>query len=609
MTEFRSDIQLLRGVAILGVLAYHLRPDLLPGGFLGVDLFFVVSGFLMGSLYDPTTVDGAIDFLRRRARRVLPAYYTILLASVIVGTTMVLPHQLATLDQHAIYAAALLPNFGFWLDESYFSKVEFKPFLHLWSLGVEVQFYALFPLLALSYNWRRWSLLAVIVLSLTACLAALAISPKTAFFLTPFRLWEFGVGILCAKLVADRHRLATAAIAHRGLAAIALAALMVLFLIDVPEIRHPGIAALAVTVLSGLILIGGLPAWITNASIGRAAVVLGTYSYSAYLVHFPIIQFAFYTAFEGNSTHLPSLLETLSLLIAIVIASLLLFHLVEQPFRRVRAPARVWSLVAGAGGLVLLLAVVGPPLQRTFYSPDERMILDAWQDRAQYRCGKLARLMAPMDKSCELAAAREGQPTYLLVGNSHADAIKTALTAAARGNGTGLRLMTRNCALAEGACGLAAVSAELDRSKAVGVILHSSPGAANIEAARALADILDERTRVIFIEPVPTWSAPVPKVMYAKLTGRADLPDMYQNLTSYGTASGFRHGEEASNRSRVEAIRVAEIFCTPRCRYAQDGKPLYFDSNHLTLTGAKLLEPVFDAIFVQPARSLPDQAK
>lgn len=607
MTEFRNDIQLLRGVAILAVLAYHIRPDLLPGGFLGVDLFFVVSGYLMGALYDPTTIKGAIDFLQRRARRILPAYYAVLLASVFIATAMVLPHQLATLDLHALYAATLLPNFGFWLDESYFSKAEFKPFLHLWSLGVEVQFYALFPLLALLYKWRGWSLLAVIVLSFAACLGAMAISPKTAFFLTPFRLWEFGVGILGAKLVAERHWLAIAASRHKGLSVGAFAILTLLFVINVPESHHPGAAALAVTVLSGLILVAGLPAWITASRPGRAGVVLGTYSYSVYLVHFPIIQFAFYTAFEGNTAHLPSALESLGLLVAIAIASLLLFHLVEQPFRGSRRSSRLWMPTLGAGAMVLLLAVAGPPLQRTLYSPEELRILDAWQDRADYRCGKLARLTAPWDRSCELAAAQDGQPTYLLVGNSHADAIKTALAAAAQRNGAGLRLMTQNCALAEGACGLASVNAELRRWNAAGVILHSSPGSADIGAAGALERLVNDKTRIVFIEPVPVWPAPVPKVMYAKLTGFATLPDMNQDLSKVRAAADFRRDGESS---RIEVVNIAEIFCTPSCSYARAGKPLYFDSNHLTLTGAALLEPIFDGIFAKESwRGMPDQAK
>lgn len=602
MTEFRNDIQLLRGVAIIGVLAYHLRPDLIPGGFLGVDLFFVVSGYLMGSLYNPTSLSGAIDFLQRRARRILPAYYTVLLACVIVGTAMVLPHQLATLDQHAFYAAALIPNFGFWFDESYFSKAEFKPFLHLWSLGVEVQFYALFPLLALMFNWRRWSLLVVIAVSFAVCLGALATSPKTAFFLTPFRIWEFGAGILCAKLVAERHRLATIVGANKWLTAIALVGLTLLFLISVPESRHPSGAALVMVVLCCLVLVGGLPAGITAALPGRAIATLGTYSYSIYLVHFPIIQFAFYTAFEGNSSDLPSAIESLGMLVAIAAASLVLFHLVEQPFRGLRASPLLWTAVLGASGLVLVLAVVGPPLQRALYSLEELKILDAWQDRADYRCGKLARLLAPLDGSCELVAAQKDQPTYLLVGNSHADAVKTALASAARRNGAGLRLMVKNCALAEGACGLEAVSEELARWKAAGVILHSSPGATDIQAARALAKLLDDRTRIVFVEPVPIWPAAVPKVMYAKLTGISELPDMRQDLSSYRASTEVRQGVEVSDGSQVEIVGVAEIFCKPICSYAIAGKPLYFDSNHLTLTGARMLEPLFEAIFAKGMR-------
>ena len=109
----------------------------MPGGFLGVDLFFVLSGFLMAAIYDPKTPHCVRSFFLNRARRILPAYYVVLLLIVVVAALLVMPHEFAEVRRHAIYSALLVPNIGYWLDGSYFANAMFRPGLYLWSLGIE----------------------------------------------------------------------------------------------------------------------------------------------------------------------------------------------------------------------------------------------------------------------------------------------------------------------------------------------------------------------------------------------------------------------------------------------------------------------------------------
>src|SRR5438045_3571491 len=113
---FRADIQLLRGLAVLAVYVFHLRPAALPAGFLGVDLFFVLSGFLMSAIYNPTSRARIVEYFASRARRILPAYFVVLLGVVCAAIVLVLPHELDDVIRHALFSTGLIPNIGFWMD-------------------------------------------------------------------------------------------------------------------------------------------------------------------------------------------------------------------------------------------------------------------------------------------------------------------------------------------------------------------------------------------------------------------------------------------------------------------------------------------------------------
>ena len=142
----RDDVQILRGIAVLLVVLFHIGLTDFGSGFLGVDVFFVISGYLMARMYDPRKPG---QFFRRRARRLLPAYFGTIVATLMAALVLTTPNELDQVIDQAWYAVLFSSNIGFWAANSYFDKAEFKPLLHLWSLGVEIQFYALVPLLAL----------------------------------------------------------------------------------------------------------------------------------------------------------------------------------------------------------------------------------------------------------------------------------------------------------------------------------------------------------------------------------------------------------------------------------------------------------------------------
>ncbi|MXS85805.1 acyltransferase [Nitrosomonas sp. HPC101] len=178
--QFRADIQILRGASVLLVVLFHLGFDLFKSGFLGVDVFFVISGFLMAVLYDHKEKS---KFFRRRAIRLLPPYFVVLFLTLILSVIYTTRNESAQVFEQVYYGSVFASNIGFWSHNSYFSDSNFNPLLHLWSLGVEIQFYLIVPLLAFFFRKNKWLLPVFLISSLALCFWVTTISPKTSFFL------------------------------------------------------------------------------------------------------------------------------------------------------------------------------------------------------------------------------------------------------------------------------------------------------------------------------------------------------------------------------------------------------------------------------------------
>ena len=191
----RSDIQYLRAVAVLLVIFYHAGFPLFQNGFLGVDIFFVVSGYLMATLYNGVAPR---KFFKARIRRLAPSLGLISLVTLLVSFTVVTPFQFKEISKETVLGITGLSNFYFWNDDTYFAPGRFRPLLHLWTLSVELQFYLLFPFVSRIIKKKKWPWLFILGMSFTFSQLILYKSPKTAFFLLPTRLWEFAFGVLAA---------------------------------------------------------------------------------------------------------------------------------------------------------------------------------------------------------------------------------------------------------------------------------------------------------------------------------------------------------------------------------------------------------------------------
>jgi peptidoglycan/LPS O-acetylase OafA/YrhL len=262
--KYRADIDGLRAIAVLPVVLFHAGFELFGGGFVGVDVFFVISGFLITGLIRNECARGTFSFrvfYLRRARRLLPALLATLMLSLAAGYWMLPPSDMRALGQSAFAALLSLSNMLFWLQSGYFDNAShLKPLLHTWSLSVEEQFYLVWPLalvLGLRLGSRAWLpglIAAGVIGSLLGCEIALSVDPSAAFFFLPFRAFELGLGALLAflpPLVSHRNAWREACTAT-GLGMIFLA----VFLYS-ESTRFPGFSALLPCVGAALVLVGG----------------------------------------------------------------------------------------------------------------------------------------------------------------------------------------------------------------------------------------------------------------------------------------------------------------------------------------------------------------
>lgn len=338
--EYRPEIDGLRAFAVLAVICYHAEFslfDLNPfaGGYIGVDVFFVISGYLITAIILQGLRDGNFsfrDFYARRARRILPVLLTVLLASIPFTWMYLLPKAMKEYAASALSSLTFVSNFWFWKEDSYWAEPsELKPFLHTWSLSVEVQYYILFPVFVLLlYRLAPRSLLTVFLilgaLSLWVADRFTPDAPEFTFYLLPARGWELVAGAVLAKLELDHNRpgLPLLAKVAPGLGLGMIAFSVMCFDEGTP---HPSLTTiLPVTGTLLIIWFAGNSGWTTRILQNKLIVGLGLLSYSLYLWHVPV--FAFFKM-AGIPPH--EKLNWFSVTFALSIAG---YFLIEQPFRR-----------------------------------------------------------------------------------------------------------------------------------------------------------------------------------------------------------------------------------------------------------------------------------
>lgn len=594
--NYRADIQVLRGVAVVLVVLFHLGFSSIKSGFLGVDVFFVISGFLMAVLYDKNDIP---KFYLRRAKRLLPAYYATIFVTLIFAYLLTTPNETEQVSDQAKYAIGFASNLGFWAQNSYFSKAEFNPLLHLWSLGVEMQFYLIVPLLYWMFSKNKFMFLLILVGSLVSCFVVVGVSPKTSFFMLPFRLWEFLIGYGAAYYFTNQGNVKLTNYRWLGLTGLIIVFIIPLFSVNGEATSaidgHPGLFALLVTLATASVLIFGIPSLIEKSFFSRILERIGKYSYSIYLAHFPIIVIYLSKPFSGTDLTISTLMDGVIIVILMILASAALYYFFEHK----RLKISITKLIVGSSGSLALLVMILPIIQNNFYSQEEQLIFDAFSDRSTYRCGKLIRVLEPRAISCDLTPEiDEPDQRLLLVGNSHSDSIKTSFVKVSEAHQSKLFFMVSNTPLMKGDINAKGVVDEAVKKGVDKLVLHFSPSAITNET---IAEVISQSKRagieLYFIEPVPVWKEHIPISMYNSVNGGNNLAEKQTKSDYLDNNSSQINFVRNAKKNSITSLPVVDYFCKPNCLYASnEGKPFYFDAGHLTITGSEQIKDVFDKI-------------
>lgn len=581
LQKYRPDIDGLRALAVGLVVIFHAAPSLLPGGFVGVDIFFVISGFLItGIIWDALDVGkfSIAWFYSRRAKRIFPALSLVLAFVIVAGWCWLLPDAYARLGKHVAGGAAFVANLLLWRESGYFDvAASGKPLLHLWSLGIEEQFYIAWPLgLWLLHKTRihLYTSLAVVIAASFALNVYLTVTDPVAAFYSPLaRFWELALGGLLAR--GDWRQFATRwpswvdeAKAWLGLVFILLAAMLLK-----AGSAFPGGWVLLPTVGAALLISAGPQAWLNRKVLSvRGIVAIGLISYPLYLWHWPLLVFARLLQSGEPSAPIRGLVVAVSVLLAY-----LTYRLVERPIRSSGKNRRLALIVSAPLAAVFVLGLV-IHWQGGFASryPGEIQGLAnfKYDPSVAYRsrsCFLLSTQGAAAFKSCTDDPATPRSAPVLLWGDSYAAALYPGFRHVLANQARLIQLDAVGCApalhFAAGGKRCEDIVREVMRRvvlNKVGRVVMAArwsgqgwPGIApNVAAAIAELRKLGVK-RIDIVGQLPEWGSTLPVSLFQAYQKDKEL---HQRMT-YGLAPG---GEALDSSLRAFAISNHVNFISPR---------------------------------------------
>ncbi len=653
--RYRPEIDGLRTIAVLSVIIYHAEfafgsSILLKGGFFGVDVFFVISGFLITSIimkeYEKTRRISILDFYERRARRILPALLTVMLASLPFAWEYLLPEQLIDFSK-SIIASLLFSSNIYWdttLQEYGAESALITPFLHTWSLAVEEQYYIIFPLILLAiYHW--WKIHTVVLLT-AGFLLSLQFSElmsakdlSFSFYMLPSRFWELLAGSLLANILYFHPQKDNDVLLNKTMPVIGMFLILYSIVFIDFESNHPGYITL-VPVLGSMLIIwfANEKELVTKILSSRIFVGIGLISYSLYLWHYPI--FAFSRIKDSN----PSIDDKIIWIAATFILSIATYFLVEKPFRnRKRISLKhllviIISLTGFVGGLSYYwIANEGFDERLNFLKSVIQKSERVWVSKDGLKChsgGGGRRPPIEVHDSCVFIHNPKGN-FIISIGDSHAGSLSEKLRLLAKENELNfIQISNAGCPH------ILEYGSEHCRTRAAQVVdfLERYPNSTIVYSARipqfmeqsrfdnkegdteanykpvnenkvaldykrrsrmlekTLNSWIDSGHKLVLIYPVPEQGFHVKRKLFIQrpvISNEDMLPDL---STSYSVfKKRVKSSYEAFNRIKgdhVERVYPENIFCdelSGRC-FASKGKEIFFGSdNHVSPLGSKLI--------------------
>lgn len=649
--NYRPDIDGLRAIAVSLVVLFHAGLPILSGGYVGVDVFFVISGFLITGIINNEIVSGKFNFrnfFERRIRRIFPALFFMIFVTTVLASIFMMPRDLMDYAKSLVATVLSGSNMLFWWQSGYFDgAAEAKPLLHTWSLAVEEQFYLVFPLILVLLH-RFWAeqikpvLVIAIALSFALSVALVEVSPTSSFYIAPLRAWELLIGAMLALAGPAwvTKRLARELVAAVGMIAIVAAAVLYTKLTTFPAqgalLPVLGSAAIILAGSSGTTLVGRLLS-------RRPVVFVGLLSYSFYLWHWPALVLAEYVAIDELAPVQSAIAVSVALLMAYIS-----WQFVENPFRSkaglIKTQGAVFASAAatvvlsiGLGGAILVAQ--GLPSR---FSPDVTRILAASEsltDRMATCSGQVEKQLDPKG-GCVIGS--NPRPTGFLMGDSHGDAMTGAVQAVSKAKGMSFYYgVDASCppllGVGTGAQCIANNQRWLDfirkhpeirtviiasrwTSYTHGRAVDFGPAESNeqlpyliLENGRTLPRFSDRATRamqtgitgmvdallkldrdVVIVYPIPETGYNIPTTL-ARMVSQGRAPRDFTRPFSYYVQrqrSTFRILDALPYGPHLKPLHPEQRLCAKgQCQVYSDGEVLYWDDDHLSLEGARLLYP------------------
>lgn len=636
--SYRPDIDGLRALAVLGVVLFHAAAPGFSGGYVGVDVFFVISGYvitrvLAGSAASPTA-SWLTAFYVRRCRRILPALLVTASVTALAAAVLLLPWDLLEFGKLLAASTAFLGNVAVWKEGDYFNTAYSLPLTHFWSLAVEEQFYLAYPLvlLLLTRHLPRHRLLALTVLtagSFALCVWGSYEKPRSNFFLAPGRAWELLLGALVAL---GERNWSLPRIARESLAAAALVALVLACWLYGPGLRYPGIATLVPCGATAvLIATHGAPATVVGKLLRQPPLVLiGLVSYSLYLWHLPVLIFTSYYAIPDGTGVSPAIA-----LAAVSTLAVISWRLIEKPIRDKAFLTSDRTFLLAAGTLNAALLALGLAFWASKGLPERFDEADVPRGVIHKvpECQDLPLSKVASASLCSYGPQTEGAPRALVWGDSHAMALLPAYQQLAGSYGVrvyfavmprcrplaGVTNRTLPIRTQRGCLDFnTAVLGAIHRLDPHLVILNANwvdqnedlvfshgiappPGTSNFRFAleQTLGSIGARRSTCVVLD-VPSFKYDVPRsLVAARMRGVSSdflLVSRTEALRQFaGPERDIRLLQQAH---RVTTVDPKDLLCQSGwCAFRLNGSALYSDSQHLSAEGALSVLGTIDGCF------------
>lgn len=631
--RYRPEIDGLRAIAVIPVILFHAGFQLVSGGFVGVDIFFVISGYLITTiiLADLEARQfSLLKFYERRARRILPALYVVMASCLPFAWLWLMPSDAKDFSNSVLAVVVFASNMFFWQSTNYFDAgSDLKPLLHTWSLGVEEQFYVLFPIfLMLAWRLGRKRIVGLLtigaLLSLASAVYATSTKPVAAFFLLPTRGWELAMGSLIAFYLEGKARNQFPPALKQILSLVGLGLIAGAALTFNKETPFPGFYALVPTVGAGLIIVFGSPeTFVGRLLASRVFVGVGLVSYSAYLWHQPLLSFA-----RHRSLTEPGEMVIASIIVLTFGLAYVTWRYVETPFRRgnIVSQRLLWR-VSLASAVVISGATVG--LQPVTVEVENKIATEMAAQWRIYTC--FFEVDQPyttlLENHCDLAQGSSAQggddpsgssKRFVLYGDSLAAHLYPGLVRVF-GEDKVIQLTGGSCTAIRATKGRRCtdfydwfVDDYVPNNKIDGIIVSSewlgTYKKIGDEEFRVSLDALFEKLkghRVIVYSQPASFSVDIHRYIYKLGKFTREVP----NTLDLGT-----HSLEAVNAALFaesakfgfEFIDIEPLFCSrSQCGVVKDGVVYFGDKLHLTMQGSVLVAELTHGILTRRYAEVP----